>query len=107
MIVAPQALEVCLNPASEASAQVDDPTPDNPTTGSPLITIALPWTAPSFAAVKGILHEPSEKPTMKPESRDALLTAIAKARKWIEDIRLGRLASFAAIAEREADAIPF
>jgi site-specific DNA recombinase len=39
---------------------------------------------------------------MKPESRDAMLTAIAKARKWIEDIRLGRLASFAAIAEREA-----
>jgi hypothetical protein len=39
---------------------------------------------------------------MKPESRDAMLTAIAKARKWIEDIRLGRLAPFAAIAEREA-----
>jgi hypothetical protein len=67
-----------------------------------LITIALPWTAPSFAAVKGILHEPSEKPTMNPESRDALLIGIAKARKWIEDIRLGRLASFAEIAEREA-----
>jgi hypothetical protein len=102
VIVTPKALEVCLNPANEASAQVDDPTPDNPATGSPLITIALPWTAPSFAAVKGIIHEPSEKPTLKPESRDALLTAVAKARKWIEDIRLGRLASFAEIAEREA-----
>jgi site-specific DNA recombinase len=52
--------------------------------------------------VKGILHEPSEKPAMKPESRDALLTAIAKARGWIDDIRLGRLASFAEIAKREA-----
>jgi site-specific DNA recombinase len=52
-------------------------------------------------AVKGILHEPGKKPTMKPESRDALLTAIAKARGWIEDIRLGRVASFAEIAERE------
>ena len=39
---------------------------------------------------------------MKPESRDALLTAITKARGWIDDIRLGRLASFAEIAEREA-----
>jgi hypothetical protein len=38
----------------------------------------------------------------KPESRDALLTAIAKARGWIDDIRLGRIASFAGIAEREA-----
>ena len=39
---------------------------------------------------------------MKPESRDALLTAIAKAWEWIDDIRLGHFASFAEIAEREA-----
>ena len=39
---------------------------------------------------------------MKPESQDALLTAIAKARGWIDDIRLGRIPSFAGIAEREA-----
>jgi hypothetical protein len=38
---------------------------------------------------------------MRPESRDALLIAIAKARGWIDDIRLGRFASFAEIAERE------
>jgi hypothetical protein len=38
---------------------------------------------------------------MRPESRDALLAAIAKARGWI-DIRLGRIASFAEIAERQA-----
>jgi hypothetical protein len=31
-----------------------------------------------------------------------LLTAIAKARGWIDDIRLGRIASFAEIAEQEA-----
>jgi hypothetical protein len=101
VIVTPQALEVCLNPASKASAQVDDPSADNPADCNPPITITLPWTAPSFAAVKGILHEPSEKPAIKPESRDALLAAIAKARRWIEDIRLGRFASFAEIAERE------
>jgi len=28
--------------------------------------------------------------------------AIAKARRWVEDLRLGRIASFAEIAEREA-----
>src|SRR6201981_1944155 len=39
---------------------------------------------------------------MKAESRDALLIAIGKARGWIDDIRLGRFASFAEIAEREA-----
>ena len=38
---------------------------------------------------------------MRPESRDALLIAIAKAPGWIDDIRLGRIGSFAEIAERE------
>ena len=38
---------------------------------------------------------------MKPETRDGLLTAIAKARGWIDEIRLGRRGSFAEIAERE------
>jgi site-specific DNA recombinase len=101
VIVTPQALKVCFDPASEASAQIDDPSPDNPADCNPPITITLPWRAPSFAAVKGILHEPGKKPTMKPESRDALLTTIAKARGWIDNIRLGRCTSFAEIAERE------
>jgi site-specific DNA recombinase len=39
---------------------------------------------------------------MRPESREALLTAIAKARGWIDVIRLGSIASFAEIAEHEA-----
>ena len=38
----------------------------------------------------------------EPESRDALLAAIGKARRWIDDIRLGRIASFAEIAKRGA-----
>src|SRR5215211_8769923 len=41
------------------------------------------------------------KPAIKPESRDALLAAISKARGWIEDVRLGRIASLAELAERE------
>jgi hypothetical protein len=97
-----QALKVCLNPASDASPHVDDPTLDNPAAGNSPITITLPWTAPSFVAVKGIIHEPGAKPAMKAESRDALLIAIGKARGWIDDIRLGRFASFAEIAKREA-----
>jgi site-specific DNA recombinase len=102
VIVTPRALEICFHPASGAAPQVDASTLDCPTACNPLTTVTLPWTAPSFAAVKGIIHEPSEKPAMKPESRDVLLPAIVKARKWIDDIRLGRLASFAEIAEREA-----
>jgi len=37
---------------------------------------------------------------MKPSRREALLTAIAKARKWVDDVMHGH-ASLAAIARRE------
>ncbi len=103
VIVKPQALEVRLVPTSEASVQTEEPSiNDSAPRQLPTTTIMLAWTAPSFAAVKGIVHAPSAKPAMKPESRDALLTAIVKARAWIDDIRLGRIASFAEIAKREA-----
>jgi hypothetical protein len=65
------------------------------------ITFTLAWTAPSSAAVKGIVHEPVGQPTMKAETRDALLAAIAKNRQWIDDLRLGRAATLAEIAARE------
>jgi hypothetical protein len=55
-----------------------------------------------MGSLQGIVHAPCTEPAMRPESRDALLTAIAKARGWVDDIRLGRIASFAGIAEREA-----
>ncbi len=103
VMVKPQTLDICFIPASETSAQAENPSlPDLAPNLHPETTIALPWTAPSFAAKKGILYEPSTKLTMKPENRDALLTAIGKARAWIDDIRLGRIASFTGIAEREA-----
>jgi len=103
VIVKPQALEVRLVHTSEASVQTEEPSiNDSAPRQLPTTTIMLAWTAPSLAAVKGIVHAPSAKPAMKPESRDALLTAIVKARGWIDDIRLGRIASFAEIAKREA-----
>ena len=65
------------------------------------VSDGLPETAPICKGEVEVFA-PSAKPAMKPESRDALLTAIAQARRWIEDIRLGRIVSFAEIAEREA-----
>ena len=99
----PRDLEVCLIPTSDAPAQTEDPgLLDSDPHLPPIPTITLPWIAPSFVAIKGIVHAPYTEPAMKPESRDALLAAIAKARGWIDDIRLGRIASFAGIAEHEA-----
>jgi hypothetical protein len=63
--------------------------------------ISLPWSAPAFASVKGVVHQPEAKPTLKQETRDAILLAVVKARSWIDDIASGRVRSFAEIAERE------
>jgi site-specific DNA recombinase len=65
-------------------------------------TISIPWTAPAFLAVKGIVHAPpTNGPTLTPETRDALLIAIAKARSWIDGITSGQVKSFADIATKE------
>jgi site-specific DNA recombinase len=98
VIVRPQAVEVRLmsgNLTESADLGSGEPPPGKPT------TLTLPWAAPSFEAMKGIVHEPAAKPAMSPESRDALLAAVAKARIWIEDLRLGRVATLTEIAERE------
>jgi hypothetical protein len=65
VVVKPQILGICLIPTSAASAQAENPslTDSAPGLHSPAM-IALPWTAPSFGAMKGILHEPGPKPTM-------------------------------------------
>jgi hypothetical protein len=62
---------------------------------------SLPWSAPAFLAVKGVLHQPDVKPTLKPDTRDAILLAIAKARSWIEALASGRVRSLAEIAQCE------
>jgi site-specific DNA recombinase len=41
------------------------------------------------------------KPTLKQETRDAILLVVAKARSWIDDVASGCIRSFAEIAERE------
>jgi site-specific DNA recombinase len=100
--IRPQEIEIRLlgesryHPASEGSGD-NAPSLDGPR--SPVLTV--PWMSASGIAVKGILHSPSARPTITPERREELLSAIAKARSWIEDLVQGRAASFAAIAQRE------
>jgi site-specific DNA recombinase len=100
--VKPQGLDVRLFATEHASDDACIRGADKSPPGNmPTTLITLPWAAPGFIAVKGIVHSPSARAALKPESRDALLGAIAKARRWIEDLRLGRIASFAAIAKQE------
>jgi site-specific DNA recombinase len=65
--------------------------------------IETPWAGSAAPTVKGILNSPSPASAMTMANRDLLLTAIAKARVWIEEIVEGRVASFAEIAEREGN----
>jgi site-specific DNA recombinase len=66
-----------------------------------ITTIAIPWTSPVPAAVRGIIHVPTHNTPIKPGRREALLIAIAKARQWMDDLAHGRVASFGVIAHRE------
>jgi site-specific DNA recombinase len=59
----------------------------------------LPWT--SASARKGIAWRPSAKANLDPETIESLLTAIAKARSWMDDLAKGRVNSFDDIALRE------
>ena len=65
------------------------------------MTAAIAWAAQTFSAVKGVLHAPEPSPSLNSELRDGLLTAIAKARGWVDDLLGDRVASFAEIAARE------
>ena len=79
---------------AEASGQHDLPAAGG--RAAPPTKLTIPWTVPAAAPVKGILHVPAHNTPMKPGSREMLLTAIARARKWVKDVERGR--SFAEIA---------
>ena len=51
--------------------------------------IAVPWIVPAASSAKGIVHVPAHNTPMKPGSRETLLIAIAKARKWIGTVSAG------------------
>ena len=78
---------------------------DLPALGSPVgepTTVTFPWTVPAAAPVKGIVHVPAHNTPMKPGSREILLNAVAKARKWLKGIERGQ--TFVEIAAREGKA---
>jgi site-specific DNA recombinase len=90
-------LELRLRQSVEA-AQADDGTGRSIAN---VTTIKVPWTSPVPAGVKGIIHVPAHNTPMTPSRRDALLMAIAKARKWMDELANGRVGSVAILARRE------
>jgi site-specific DNA recombinase len=83
--------------AVDVEIEVDRDHPTSPTT----TLLQLPWTPTSASARKGIAWKPSAKANLDPETIETLLTAIAKARSWMDDLAEGRVDSFDDIARRE------
>jgi site-specific DNA recombinase len=61
----------------------------------------LPWTPTCVLARKGIAWKPSAQANLDPAASEVLLTAIARARSWMNDLTEGRLNSFEEIARSE------
>ena len=88
------ALERAASPAPEGQGTAD------PGSLAP-VTLQLPWTPTSVWARKGIAWKPSAQANLDPATSDVLLTAIARARSWMNDLVEGRVNSFEEIARTE------
>jgi site-specific DNA recombinase len=103
IIVRPNSIDMELRePTAAPSLATEGPVTAGAAASSTCTTvISLPWSAAAFTSVKGVLHRPEAKPTLKRETRDAILLAVAKARAWIDDLASGRVRSLDEIAVRE------
>jgi site-specific DNA recombinase len=99
----PKHIKLQMQPSSDApdAVTVADEAGHNAIGALRVATITIPWTSPLPVPVKGIVHVPAHNTPIKPARREALLTAIAKARQWVHDVALGGTATFAQIARRE------
>ncbi len=57
--------------------------------------------SPTVPLIKGVAYASGEPPKLDSRDRDALLQAIARARKWMDDLIGGKFASLEEIAEVE------
>jgi site-specific DNA recombinase len=79
----------------EVEAEYAAPTP---------IVLKAPWMPTSAVARKGVAWKPSAKASLDPESIETMLTAIAKARSWMDDLTNGRIESFDDVPPSEGKA---
>jgi site-specific DNA recombinase len=66
--------------------------------------LSVQWSKKSPAAPKGVIHAPvTNEKRLSHDTRDALLSAIARARRWIADIESGTVSTISEIADREGN----
>ena len=80
IVLRPRAVEITL---SDERDDCDDASQTAP--GGEQQSISIPWSPPAARRRKGVIHLPAAV-DLDPRDRDALLTAIAKARSWMDDL---------------------
>lgn len=63
----------------------------------------IPWEKPSSVSPKGLVHAPTSARCLSQESRQSLLTAISRARNWMNDLVSGSVTNIDGIARREGN----
>jgi site-specific DNA recombinase len=92
VVITPKAIQVHFPEANEDCDEAQEQKP----------IMSLPWAPQKFTCVKGISRNLSDDaPALKPETRDALLAAIAKARGWVDGLVSCRIESIEEIARQE------
>ena len=61
--------EVLLHRLEAAAAERNMIAADVPASSTCTAVISLPWSMLAFASVKGVLHQPEAKPTLKQETK--------------------------------------
>jgi hypothetical protein len=75
VIIGPQAVEVRLTPSDAEESPGLHPY-ELDASGPTCTPLMLPWAAPAFVAVKGIVRTPTAAPPLAPKARDALLATL-------------------------------
>jgi hypothetical protein len=107
VILTPEHIYVCLRrsregPAGAQAECVQTHRESDEPVGAGAATITIAWSRPVPSGRKAaIVHVPAHNTPVTPSRRETLLIAIAKARKWMDDLAHGRVASFAVIARQE------
>lgn len=101
VVVGEDRLVVHLSDEVEEIASVDEGVSATDADRADVRRLEVPWCKCTGPAEKGARNSPEEESVKEIAARDALLTAIAKARLWVHELANCHVSSVAEIAQRE------
>ncbi len=101
VVVGEDRLEIQLSEKVEEMASINEAVSATDADRADLRRLEVPWCKCTGPSEKGARNSPEEESIKQVAARDALLTAIAKARLWVDELANCHVSSVAEIAERE------